>query len=102
MHRLLLPPNRRMEGVIRLPYVQDAHGRTTTQFQQSLMHTDALRRVKTTASNRIAVGPLSTPQVFITEPSGGSNTPESMAVGTPKMNARRIVNKTSGRTAGMI
>lgn len=101
MHRLLTPPSRRMEGVVRLPYIQDVPGRTTGQFQRSLMHFDALRRVKTTAKNRIALGPLSTPQMFVTEPSGGTNTPPSMASGAHKMNARRLVAKTPGQSAGM-
>ncbi|HWD76929.1 MAG TPA: hypothetical protein VG371_17460 [Solirubrobacteraceae bacterium] len=90
-----------MNDVIRLPYIQDVPGRLATQFQTSLMHTDALRRVKTTAKNRIATGPLSTPQMFVTEPSGGVNTPGSMAAGAQKMNARRLVAKTPGQSAGI-
>lgn len=101
MHPLLLPPGRRMEGVIRLPRVQNAHGAFTQQFQASLMHSDALRLVKTTASNRIALGPLATPQQFITHPSGGVNTPGSMTHGAHKMNARRAVAKTRGQSAGI-
>jgi hypothetical protein len=90
-----------MDGVIRLPYVQDVPGRLTTQFQTSLMHFDALRRVKTTAKNRIATTPLATPQQFVTEPSGGVNTPASMTAGAHKMNARRAVAKTRGQSAGI-
>lgn len=101
MHRLLLPPARRMDGVIRLPYVQDVPGRLTSQFQGSLMHFDALRRVKTTAKNRIALSPLATPQQFVTQPSGGVNTPAAMTAGAHKMNARRVVAKTRGQSAGI-
>lgn len=101
MHPMLLPPSRRMEGVLRLPTVQNAHGAATQQFQASLMHSDALRRVKTTAKNRIVLGPLATPQRFVTAPSGGVNTPGSMASGSHKMNSRRLVAKTRGQSAGM-
>ncbi|MGI8412655.1 MAG: hypothetical protein ACR2QA_09210 [Solirubrobacteraceae bacterium] len=101
MHRLLLPPARRLEGVIRMPELQDAHGRATTQFLSSLMPSDALRRVKTTASNRVCVGPLSTPQMFVTAPSGGVNTHGAMIAGAHKMNSRRLVSKTRGASAGI-
>lgn len=96
------PPANRMSGVIRLPPVQDVVGPVTRQLQASLMHFDALRRVKTTARNRICTAPLASPQMYIYQPSGGTNSPESMATGTPKMNARRLVNKTSGKSAGMV
>ncbi len=101
MHPLLLPPARRMEGVIRMPSPQNAGAAFTQQLLDSMMSRDALRKVKTTASNRIALGPLSSPQMFVTEPAGGTNTPESMAPGAHKMNARRLVSKTRGASAGI-
>lgn len=102
MHRLLLPPARRMEGRMRLPDVQDAAGRTTTSFLSSLMIADALRRVKTTAGqSRTAIGPLPELQSFVTEPSGGVNTQGAMIAGQMKMNARRLVAKTRGESAGI-
>jgi len=100
-HPLLVPPARRLDGVIRLPQIQNTHGALTRQLQASLMERDSLRRVKTTARNRILQGPVSSPQLFVSQPSGGVNTPGSMAGGAVKMNARRLVSKTPGQSAGV-
>lgn len=103
MHPLLqLPPSRRMEGVIRTPPIQDVDRRLALQLVSSMMIPDALRRAKTTAKNRIAISPLASPQLFVSEPSGGTNTPGSMATGAHKMNSRRLVAKTRGQSAGVL
>ena len=96
------PPSTRLEGVIRLPYPQDAHGAVTRQFQASLMIADAIGRAGTTASNRKCTAPLESPQMFVTQPSGGVNTPGQMATGAPKVNARRAVSQTRGQSAGIV
>ncbi len=95
-----LPPlPRRMVGTLRMPELQHAQAKTVQSFQGSLMVQDAIRRAGTT-SNRICRASLPSPQVFL-EPSGGTNTPGSMAAGGVKMNARRNVSKTRGQSAGV-
>lgn len=96
MHRLLLPPARLiMTSTLRLPAVQRPTEAIAANLQATLMDPDALRRIKTTASNRKCRGGLVSPQVF-TRPDGGINQAPSMDAGAAKMNARRLVNKTPG------
>lgn len=96
------PPARALAGVMRLPYPQDAHGASVRQFRASMMIPDAIRRAGTTASNRTCTAPLQTPQMFVTEPSGGTNTPQQMITGAAKINAKRAVSQTRGQSAGIV
>jgi hypothetical protein len=84
-----------MTSTLRLPAVQDIDGAIAGNLQATLQDRDALRRIRTTAGNRIAKGGLPSPQHF-TRPDGGVNQAPSMDAGAVKMNARRLVNKTPG------
>lgn len=101
MHPLLQPPQRRMATKIRMPAIQNVSRAVAGNLQATLMDRDALRRIKTTARNQICTAPLATPQIFVTVPSGGVNTPASMRAGSHKMNSPRAVAKTRGQSAGL-
>jgi hypothetical protein len=100
MHKLLLPPGRRIMGqTMRLPPVQEPNAVIARNLLETLMDSDALRRIKRSMQSNKASGPLATMQRF-TRPDGGINQAPSMDAGAHKMNARRVVNKTPGKTAG--
>lgn len=103
MRTLLLSPVRPVfTNTFRLPPVQDPTGAIARNLQATLMDSDALRRIKTTARNRKLPALVQTPQVFTRAAGGSSNDPAAMASGAHKMNARRLVNKTaSSSSAGM-
>jgi hypothetical protein len=97
---LLLSPARPVfTNTFRMPQPQDPTGVIARNLHDTLMDRDALRRIKTTARNRILSGTVHSPQTF-TRPDGGVNQPDSMAAGAVKMNARRLVNKTAAAAAG--
>jgi hypothetical protein len=99
---LLLSPVRPVfTNTFRLPPVQDPTGAIARNLQATLMDVDALRRIKTTAKNRKLSGGIPSPQAFTRAAGGSSNDPAAMASGSHKMNARRLINKTSGSSAGM-
>jgi hypothetical protein len=98
-HRLLLPPQRRMEGQIRLPMIQDIGGSVTRRWYASLRTRDSLRTARTNTPT--ATGPMPSPQRFVVDNAGGPNAPDSMASGLRQGNAARLVNKTRGQSAGV-
>jgi hypothetical protein len=97
-HRLLIPPNRRMEGKIHLPMVQDIGGANTRRWYGSLRGREDFRIVRTRPN--VSRAPLPALQVFVMSGPGQPNTPESMNSGLRKSNARRLVDKTRGQSAG--
>lgn len=98
-HRLLLPPVRRMEGRIRLPMIQDIGGAATRRWYSSLRPRDSLRTLRTNTPT--VKGPVASPQVFVIDAAGGTNSPENMSSGLMVGNAGRLVNKTRGQSAGI-
>lgn len=98
-HRLLVPPVRRMEGVARLPLIQDPGRAGSRQLLASMRTRDSLRLLKTTGRN-IAPGPLPQMQSFVMAGPGYPNTPESMQNGRRFDNAPRVAGKTTGADVG--
>lgn len=98
-HRLLVPPVRRMEGQARLPVIQDLEANTRA-WHSTLRVRDSLRLARTSGT-MTALGPLPAVQRFAVDPAGGVNSPESMQPGLRIANARRLVDKTRGQSAGM-
>jgi hypothetical protein len=100
-HRLLVPPVRRLNGQIRLPEVQHITRSVARQLSASMMSKDALRRAGTSRTG-IATTPLAPVQVFTRIPGQmGPNSPANMAPGLRIANAPRLVNQTTGQSAGM-
>jgi hypothetical protein len=92
----MTPERRILRSTFRLPMMQDPTGVAADNLRATLMDRDALRRIKTTAGqSRKLTGTIHSPQRF-TSPATGVNTPEAMAAGSVKMNARRLSNKTPG------
>jgi hypothetical protein len=92
------PTRRVLDNTFRLPPIQEPTAAIAANLRDTLMDRDALRRIKTTASNRKCRATLASPQRF-TRPDGGINQAPAMDAGAHKMNARRLVNKTRGASA---
>lgn len=99
-HPLLQPGPGKFTGRIRLPMIQDIGGDNTRRWYASLRKRDDLRLVRT-SQTQIAKGPLPSMQIFAVDHAGGPNSPESMAPGLMVANARKLVDKSRGQSAGM-
>lgn len=100
LRRGVLFPGRRVLPAQRMPEIQHPARAIANELQSTLMdRAPSTRLAKTTARNRKLGGPVASPQKFVTD--AGSNTAPTMASGAHKMNARRLVNKTPGQTAGI-
>jgi hypothetical protein len=101
MHRnpLLQPGPGKFTGRIRLPMIQDIGGDATRVWFAGLRKRDDLRLVRTNTPT--ATGPLPSMQTFLVDHAGGPNSPSSMAAGLKVGNARKLVDKSRGQSAGM-
>jgi hypothetical protein len=88
-----------LDGTLRLPQPQQPTRAIARNLQETLMDRDALRRSKSRGSLK-CTSPLAAIQRFTTPPMG-TNTPELLASGAHKMNARRALSKTRGQGAGI-
>lgn len=88
-----------MQGQARLPVIQDLEANTRAWFATMRVR-DSLRLVRTSGT-MTALGPLPTVQRFAVNPAGGTNSSENMQPGLRIANARRLVDKTRGQSAGM-
>ncbi len=96
---LPFPPCPIVHGEARLPVLQHLTKSLVGQTQAALMPRDALRL---RGAPRTCYGPLSSPQLFTRSLlQSGVNSPSSMASGTRVANAPRLVNQSSGASAGM-
>lgn len=97
--QLLEPGPGKWSGRLRLPPIQDIGGDATRVWFASLRKRDDLRKVRT--NTPVAKGPLPSMQIFAVDPAGGPNSPDSMSAGIPISNARKLVDKNRGQSAGM-
>ena len=98
--RNMLRPARPILQPSRMPEIQHVAHALASELQASLMDAQpATRLAKTTSRNRKLSGPLASPQRFVMD--AGSNSHPAIAAGAHKVNARRLVNKTPGQTAGI-
>lgn len=97
--QLLEPGPGKWTGRLRLPPVQDIGGDATRVWWAGMRKRDDLRLVRT--NTPVANGPLPSPQVFLVDDAGGPNSPESMTAGLMVGNARKLVDKSRGQSAGM-
>ena len=97
---MLRPPARRVAPAAQLPQVQHVTRTIAADLQAQLLGEDAMRLAKTSAGqSRKLIGPLPSPQQFVELHT--TNNPNSLAEGIRKRNAKRQVNKTRGRGAGV-
>jgi len=103
MQRLLVRPYRRLEGRIRLPEIQHIGRDVSRQMTASMMTRDSLRLSGTSRAG-IITGPLAPVQIFATQSDPGEmfvNSEANMTSGLLIGNARRLVTKTRGQSAGV-
>lgn len=93
----LVPPGlRKLNPGLRLPYVQLPGERATRELLEAMLDPHpGIRLAKTTSGqSRRLVGPAASPQVFVREQ--GTNSAQQIQAGVPRVNARRLINKTPG------
>jgi hypothetical protein len=97
--QLTQAPTRALEGQIRLPLIQNPEAAIRRSWFRTMMPPGSLRTIKTTGKGT-CYGRLAPIQSLVVAQVGYVNDAASMGSGLKVSNARRLVNATSGGSAG--